>query len=308
MDIIRHARELKSGGRKVCVAIGTFDGVHLGHQQVIRQTISDARQHHAISLVITFDKHPAAIVAPDRVPPAIYSLSQKIRAIEQLGADAMLLIEFTREFSQTSGEVFVRRLVTDLGQVHSICVGNTFAFGHKRSGNVALLKTLGTELHFTVHGLAAVSLGNRIVSSTRIRETISAGNLDAASQMLGRPYSVAGTVIEGDHLGRQIGFPTANIETPDLLLPPRGVYAVNARLKNQYFAGAANIGVRPTVNQPKPALRFEVHLLDFNQQIYGEELEIVFAEKIRDERRFNSLDELKSQIRRDLDRARAILT
>ena len=193
MKIIHAASELQPKGRKVCLAIGFFDGVHLGHQQIIRQTISDARQHEALALAVTFDRHPSTVVAPNRVPPLIYSLPQKLRVIGSLGVDALLLIHFDRPFSEQTGEAFIRGLARDLGQIQSLCVGNAFTFGHKRGGNVALLKTLGAELHFTVHGMAAVSLDGKVVSSTRIRETIKAGDLDAASQMLGRAYSLAGT-------------------------------------------------------------------------------------------------------------------
>ena len=158
MKIIHAANELKAEGKKVCLAIGFFDGVHLGHQQIIRQTISDARQHDAIAVVLTFDRHPNSIVAPDRVPPLIYSLPQKLRAIESLGTDALLLIQFDKKFSEQTGEEFIRGLTRDFGKVHSICVGADFVFGHKRGGNVALLKKLGNEIGFQVHGLAAVSL------------------------------------------------------------------------------------------------------------------------------------------------------
>ena len=153
--------------------------MHLGHQQIIRQTLTDARQHEAIALVMTFDRHPNTVVAPSRVPPLIYSLPQKLRAIESLGADTLLLIHFDKAFSEQTGEAFVRGLARDLGHIQSLCVGANFVFGHKRSGNVELLRKLGAELKFTVHGMAAVSLDGRAVSSTRIREAIRAGDLDA---------------------------------------------------------------------------------------------------------------------------------
>lgn len=222
MKLIRTANELGNGSRKVCLAIGVFDGVHLGHQQIIRQTINDARQHEALALIVTFDKHPNTIVAPDHIPPLIYSLPQKVRAIESLGADALLEIPFNREFSQQTGDCFIRNLARDLGRIQSICVGADFVFGHKRSGNVPLLRQLGSEMHFQVHGLAAVALDGQTVSSTRIRDTIRAGDFDAASQMLGRAYSIAGKVVHGDQLGHKLGFPTANIDTPGMLLPPMG--------------------------------------------------------------------------------------
>jgi riboflavin kinase/FMN adenylyltransferase len=300
MKIVHGANELKPGSRKVCLAIGFFDGVHLGHQQIIRQTIADARQHDAVALVLTFDRHPNSIVAPARVPPLIYSLPQKLRAIESLGADHLLLVRFDNKFSEQSGETFVRGLVRDLGSIQSICVGANFVFGHKRSGDVVLLKKLGVEIGFTVHGLAAVSLDGQVVSSTRIREAIRGGNLDGTSQMLGRPYAIAGRVVEGDKLGRQLGFPTANLEAAGLVLPPNGVYSGFTKLKWQTYRLALNIGFRPTMASAKPELRVEAHLLDFSGRLYGEELEIEIGEKLRDERKFASAAELKAQIARDV--------
>jgi riboflavin kinase/FMN adenylyltransferase len=300
MKIIHAASELKAEDKKVCLAIGFFDGVHLGHQQIIRQTISDARQHDAIAVVLTFDRHPNSIVAPDKVPPLIYSLPQKWRAIESLGADALLLIQFDKKFSEQTGEEFIRSLARDFGKVHSICVGADFVFGHRRSGNVVLLKKLGAELHFQVHGLAAVSLDGEIVSSTRIRETIRAGNFDSASQMLGRTYAISGRVVEGDKLGHKFGFPTANLDATNLILPPNGVYSGCTKLKGQFYRVALNIGVRPTLASAKPDLRVEAHLLDFDSKLYGEELEIEIGEKLRDERKFASPAELCEQIARDI--------
>ena len=300
MKVIRAANELKPGNRKVCLAIGFFDGVHLGHQQIIRQTIADAHQHNAIALVLTFDRHPNSIVAPGRVPPLIYSLPQKLRAIESLGVDNLLLVHFDKKFSEQPGEAFVRGLARDLGSIQSICVGADFVFGHKRSGNVALMKKLGGETGFSVHGLAAVSLDGRVVSSTRIRETIRAGKLDAASQMLGRPYAIAGRVNEGDKLGRQLGFPTANLDVTGLILPPTGVYAGLTTVKKKSHRAALNIGFRPTMASAKPELRVEAHLLDFSGRLYGAELEIEIGEKLRDERKFASPAELRAQIACDI--------
>jgi len=330
MTLIHSASGLGNGDRKVCLAIGVFDGVHLGHQQIIRQTVADAQQHEAASVVVTFDRHPNAIVAPDRVPPLIYSRPQKLRAIEALGANALLEIPFNRTFSQQTGEQFIRNLARDLGRIQSICVGADFVFGHKRSGNVALLRSLGQELRFTVHGVAAVSLDGQPVSSTRIREAIRAGDFDAASQMLGRAYSLAGKVIRGDQLGHQLGFPTANLETIGLVLPPNGVYAAHATRRTgvapvsnlkpsgqegtQYehrrdasptHRAVLNLGVRPTVSQPTPTARVEVHLLDFSGELYGQELEVTFAGKLREELKFATLDELKAQIGSDISLARS---
>ena len=305
MKIIRAANELGNGQRKVCVAIGVFDGVHLGHQQIIRQTVADARGHDAIALVVTFDKHPNAIVAPDKTPPQIFSRSQKLRAIESLGADALLEIPFDKTFSEKSGEVFIRELARELGKIHSVCVGADCVFGHKRSGNVELLKKLGAELIFQVHGLAAVALDGQVVSSTRIREAIRAGNFDAASQMLGRPYAICGRIVEGDRLGRQLGFPTANLDVTNLILPPNGVYAASTKLKEQFYRVALNIGTRPTVAAAQSQLRVEAHLPDFSGDLYGAELELELGMKLRDERKFSSLAELREQIGRDVAAVRA---
>ena len=304
MKLIHAATGLANGSRKVCLAIGVFDGVHLGHQQIIRQTIADARQHDAVALVITFDRHPNYIVAPERVPPQIYSAPQQLRSIASLGVDALLEIHFDRAFSELSGEVFIRDLVRDLGKIHSICVGADFVFGHQRSGNVALLKKLGLELNFGVHGLAAVALDGQVVSSTRIREAIRAGDLDAAGQMLGRPYTICGKVVEGDKIGRQLGFPTANLDVTNLILPPNGVYAANTRFNERSYRVALNIGVRPTVAAGSE-LRVEAHLLDFSGELYGAELELEIGERLRGEQTFSSAAELRGQIARDIAQVRS---
>ncbi len=300
MRLIHKPSELAPGGRKVCLAIGFFDGVHLGHQQIIRTTITDASRLNAVSLVVTFDRHPNTVVAPKRVPPLIYSLPQKLRAIEALGAEVTLLIPFDSGFSQQTGEQFVRQLAQDLGAIRSICVGASFVFGHKRSGNVDLLKKLGAELGFAVHGMAAVALDGRPVSSTRVRERILAGDLDQASQMLCRPYSLSGKVIPGDGVGSRLGFPTANLDTSGLALPPGGVYAVLVQVREKTYHAVLNIGMRPTLNLPQPQLRVEAHLLDFHGELAGQELEILFVERLRDEQKFANLNELRDQIARDI--------
>jgi riboflavin kinase/FMN adenylyltransferase len=300
MNLFHAATEVKTSGKRICLAIGFFDGVHLGHQQILRQTIADAHQHDGLPLVLTFDHHPNVVVAPDKAPPLIYSLQQKLRAIQSLDVENILLIHFDRKFSAQTGEEFIHGLAHDVGKIHSICVGADFVFGHKRGGNVALLKKLGAELNFQVHGLSAVSLDGQAVSSTRIRETIRTGSLDAASQMLGRPYAISGKVIVGDKLGRRLGFPTANLDVAGLVLPPNGVYAGVTRLSGGYYRAALNIGIRPTIATGQPQLRVEAHLLDFAGDLYGQELEIEIGDKLRDEKKFASPEELKKQIALDV--------
>lgn len=303
VNVIEQAAQLQAGGRKVCLAIGVFDGVHLGHQQVIRRAMADAQQEDGLAVVVTFDRHPNTVVAPDRVPPAIQSLPQKLRTLSALGVDATWLIHFDPAFSQQTGEEFVRGMCRDFGRVFSVCVGSDFSFGRKRSGNVALLETLGGELGFAVHGLSAVALDGEVVSSTRIRETIRLGNLYGASQMLGRCYALAGKVVKGDQLGRQLGFPTANLEATGMVLPPDGVYAVRALAQGKWRRAVLNIGRRPTLASPEPALRVEAHLIGFEGDLYGEEIELTFVEKLREEMKFASLEALKTQIAADVKRA-----
>lgn len=303
MLLIQEARELAPGQSKVCVGIGVFDGVHLGHQQVIRQTIAEARRHEARAVVVTFDRHPNAVVAPSRVPLLIQSNAQKLRALESLGVDVTWLIRFDEEFSQQPGELFVRRLHAELGHLLSVSVGSEFTFGHKRSGTVSLLQQLGRDLQFDVHGLAAVALDGQIVSSTRIREAIRSGDFDAADQMLGRTYALDGPVVRGDQLGRKLGFPTANLDVSGRILPPNGVYAVHAKAAGRSHRAVVNVGVRPTVTG-KLAQRVEAHLLDFDGDLYGQELEITFAQRLRDEQKFASLEDLKNQIASDIAAAR----
>jgi riboflavin kinase/FMN adenylyltransferase len=216
-----------------------------------------------------------------------------------------LLIQFDKKFSEQTGEQFIRGLARDFGKIHSICVGANFVFGHKRGGNVELLKKLGAELNFHVHGLSAVSLDGHAVSSTRIREAIRVGNLDEASQMLGRPYAISGKVVAGDKLGRQLGFPTANLDATELVLPPHGVYAGITRWKGRRYHAALNIGVRPTVAAGRQ-LRVETHLLDFNEDLYGQELEIEIGDKLREEMKFASPEALREQIARDVAAVRKL--
>lgn len=308
MNLLRHAADLKPQGRPVCLAIGMFDGVHLGHQQVIRQAVADAEQHEGLAVVVTFDQHPASVLAPGRVPPLIHSLPQKLRVIEALRVDVVLLIHFDYAFSRMPGETFIRELARDMGRIQSLSVGSAFTFGHQRSGNLELLRRLGREFDFTVHGLAAVALDGQTVSSTRIREAIRAGRLEAAQQMLGREYSLAGRVVEGDRLGRKLGFPTANLDAAGLVLPPSGVYAIHVEVGGTRHRGVLNIGHRPTLANPAPQLRVEAHLLDFQGDLYGQEIEVTFVEKLREERKFPSLDALRLQIEQDVALARTKFT
>ncbi|MCU0771873.1 MAG: bifunctional riboflavin kinase/FAD synthetase [Verrucomicrobia bacterium] len=304
MLVARSAQALATPGRKVCLAIGFFDGVHLGHQQIIRQAEEDARQHDATSVVVTFDRHPASVVDPDRAPALIQTTEHRLRTLKTLGPDAVLLLPFDTPLREQSGEQFIRQLHQALGGLQSICIGADFHFGYQRSGNVSLLRELGRQLGFQVHGIAGVALEGRTISSTRIREAIRSGELETAGQMLGRSYSISSRVIRGDQLGHQLRFPTANLEVAGLALPPDGVYMAQAEVEGRRHHAVVNIGNRPTITPKASDTRLEAHLLDFDGNLYGRELEVIFVERLREERRFASRDELQQQIERDVAEAR----
>jgi riboflavin kinase/FMN adenylyltransferase len=302
MKILRSAKELGSTSGNVCLAIGFFDGVHLGHQQIIGRTLERARQHDAIAVVVTFDEHPATVVAPERVPALVYPLAQKMEVIARCGADALLLLRFDRPFSEQTGETFVRKLVADIPNLRSISVGENFHFGRQRSGNAELLKSLGVSLGFAVDAVPMFTLEGRSISSTKIREAIRAGDFAATNAMLGRPYSLVGAVLHGDGLGQQIGYPTANLDVKGLVLPPYGVYSATATLPSGQLPTVLNIGVRPTLRQPEPRLQVEAHIPGFDGNLYDSRLELVLHRKLRDERKFDSIDSLREQIARDIQR------
>jgi riboflavin kinase/FMN adenylyltransferase len=304
MKVIQATGELNAGGRPVCAAIGVFDGVHLGHQRVLQQTVSDAGGGKGISAVVTFDRHPNAIVAPGNVPPLIYPLARKLEVLASLGMDAAYVIRFDKAFSQIPGEQFVRDLVRDFGKVLSVCVGADFMFGHRRSGNVTLLRELGGQLGFAVHAVPDVDLDGQPVSSTRIRNAVRAGDFGVAGQMLGRSYGLCGPVIEGRQLGRKLGFPTANIAVTGIVVPPAGVYAARARVGATWHRAAVNIGHRPTLQPGDPEIHVEAHLLDFDGDIVGQDLELTFLKKLREEKKFPSTEALRAQIALDIAQTR----
>ncbi len=304
MKVIQASDELKAGGRPVCAAIGVFDGVHLGHQRVIQQTVSDAVRSQAMPVVVTFDRHPNAIVAPSDVPPLIYPLARKLEVLASLGMETACVIRFDKAFSQIPGEQFVRDLGRDFGKILSVCVGANFMFGYRRSGNVALLQELGGELAFAVHAVPDVDLAGQPVSSTRIREAVRGGDFALAGQMLGRPYSLCGPVIEGRQLGRKFGFPTANLGVEGVLVPPTGVYAAEARVGPDQRRAAVNIGRRPTIQPGDPQIHVEAYLLDFGRDIVGQNLELTFLKKLREEQKFPSTEALRAQIAQDIVQTR----
>ena len=304
MKQLSQANDLNNN-QKVCLAIGMFDGVHLGHQKVLQNAINAASQSNAISVAVTFDQHPANIISPKHAPSLIQTQAQRNRSIELLGVDAILIIKFNEAFSRKTGKSFIQELAQGFGSIHSISVGNDFMFGHNRDGNFQLLQKLSQELNFLTYGLQPVKLNGQIVSSTRIRSALINGKIDDAKQMLGRKFSIEGPVVKGDGKGRKIGFPTANIDTKNLILPPNGVYASYTKFNGKTHKSLLNIGVRPTIIKPNPSIQVEAHILKFNENIYDQVIDIELIEKLRNEMKFESIEELKKQISCDIENAKS---
>lgn len=303
--IRKRLEELSALGVPLHLALGVFDGVHIGHQEVIRRAVNAAARDGGLAGMLTFDPHPIRVIAPDKAPTSLLAtLDHKAAIVRDLGIGLFIPLHFDAAFAAMEASEFIKRLTT--APVRTIAVGEDWRFGHRRSGDVAFLESEGKLRHFTLDAVPPVMLDGERVSSTRIRQAIRDGNLEAAQRMLGRPYSVCGVVVEGKKLGRTIGFPTANIATGDAQLPPDGVWVVTTLLADgRNLGGVANLGMRPTVNGLARTL--EVHLFNFSEEIYGQEVEIQFVKHLRGEIKFPSLDALCIQIQRDAEDAQEIL-
>lgn len=300
MRIIHQPAQLAAQGRPVCAAIGVFDGVHRGHQAVIGQAVGEAARRGGLPVVITFDRHPRSVVDPERAPLLIQPLWCKLAALAALGAEAALVFHFDRAFSLQSAEAFVQSLLDGFGTLASLSVGANFFFGHDRAGNVGVLQELGRRRGFAVHVAAPVLFAGAPISSTRVRAALRAGRLAEVAAMLGRPYAVCGAVLRGQGLGRQLGFPTANLAVDGLEMPPPGVYTARVLLPDGPHPAVANWGRRPTVAGDTPTLHFEVHLPGWQGDLYGRELAVQLGRCLRPELRFPSVEALRAQIARDV--------
>ena len=304
MRILRSISELSELPGPLFLAIGVFDGVHLGHQAVISTSAKHAKEAGGTPVVVTFDPHPVKVLRPNNAPHLLTATQHKIELIRDLGVAHLLVLHFDRAFAATSPEDFVRQLVDNSKPLCEICVGHEWSFGKGRAGNLALLKELG-EIHgFHVIGVEAVKVNGEVVSSTAIRQAVEAGDLVKATQMLGREYTILGTVVRGEQLGRKLGFPTANLSAHSEQFPPNGVYVVEARLAGALYRGVANLGFRPTVAAGKPERLLELHLFDLEREIYGEEIEVRFVRYLRPEQKFADVEALKAQIAADVRQAR----
>ena len=292
--------------RGAIVALGNFDGFHLGHQAVVGRAIARARAEGRPALVATFDPHPVRFFKPDATPFRLTTLDQRARLFAGAGADAMVVFHFDAALAGLTADRFVaERLVAGLG-VGGVVTGDDFTFGKARSGNIAVLAQAGAAHGFSVDTVAAVAQGGEPVSSSRIRERLKAGDPRGAAALLTRPFAIEGAVQHGDKLGRTIGYPTANIALGTYLRPAYGIYAVRARLADgRVVPGAANLGIRPSFDPPKELL--EVHLFDFAGDLYGQTIEVALIEYLRPEAKFDDLDALVAQMDEDCARARAVL-
>ena len=307
MRIVRTFEQLPHVARDVCVAIGVFDGVHLGHQRVIAEARTDARAIGGTSVVLTFDPHPLRVLRPEKAPPLLTSTPHKLRLLERLNVDVCLLLAFDKPFSEQPPEQFIELLASHTHRLHEICVGARFRFGHNRAGDVRLIEKLAPAYGYLAKEVAPVKLGEETISSTTVRQHVLHGRLDRAAAMLGRPFSVFGAVEPGDARGRQLGFPTANLNPGNEVLPPNGVYAARALVGQEPFTGVVNIGIRPTFESHDRHSIVELHIFDLARDLYGHEVEVSFIQKLRDERKFDSADALKRQIGADIAQARSIL-
>ena len=306
MEILRSIPELERLPGPLFLAIGVFDGVHRGHQAVISTSADHARAANGTPIVVTFDPHPEKVLRPQAAPRLLSATQHKVALIRNLGVRHLLVITFDRGFAATEPEEFVQQLVNHSKPLREICVGHEWAFGRNRRGNLELLKTLGTQLNFEVVGVPPVKANGEVVSSTAIRQAIEKGDFARAAVMLGREYTILGTVTRGDGLGKKIGFPTANLSAHNEQFPPNGVYAAVARLSDGMYRGVINLGVRPTVSGGKSERVLEIHLFDFDRDIYGRDLEVRFLKFLRPEKKFENLDALVHQIRRDVEEARKL--
>ncbi len=306
MQILRSIPELAQIPGPVFLAIGVFDGVHLGHQAVISTAARHAAEAGGTAVVVTFDPHPAKILRPEKSPRLLTATPHKISLIRGLGVSHLLVLRFDRELASTLPENFVRQLVESARPLREICVGQEWSFGKNRAGNLALLKKLGAELGFNVVGVEPVTSQEKIISSTAIRQAVETGDFAAARRMLGRDYTILGTVEEGKHLGRSLGFPTANLSAHSEQFPPNGVYAAEGLLNGKTVRGVVNLGVRPTVDDGSLQRVLEFHLFDFDRDLYGENVELRFLQYLRSEQKFENLAALRKQIARDVEAARSI--
>jgi riboflavin kinase/FMN adenylyltransferase len=308
MEIIKGIENLKRSFRNPVVALGNFDGVHLGHQKIFGRVLEESSKIHGEGVVITFEPHPLKVLAPEKFLPLLTPFRKKMMLIEKSGIKIVLCVEFSLPFSEISPFEFIKSILVEKIKVKKVIIGYNYHFGKGQGGDAQTLKDAGKVFDFEVEIVEPLRVGQTIVSSSKIRDLIQSGEVEEASKLLGRGYPIIGKVVEGAKRGKTLGFPTANLEISDELYPKAGVYAVEILWHQQPFNGLANIGLNPTFSPQRgnkeERFSLEVHLLNFNQEIYGDEIEVRFKKRIRDEVRFDSPSHLINQIRKDIQWAK----
>jgi riboflavin kinase/FMN adenylyltransferase len=306
MRVARRIESLQRLPAPRVVTLGNFDGVHLGHQAILRRVVERARDGGGSAIAITFHPHPAAVLSPERRPLLLTSLRQRVEALADSGTDGLWLLRFTSQVAAVEAERFVvDYLLRGLG-AEFLVVGERVGFGHRRGGDAALLTRLSRELGFGLEIVGAVEIDGQQVSSSAIRRAVAAGDLETARRMLGRFHRVSGRIVHGLHRGKGLGFPTANLRLNDVQLPPDGVYAVRASVRGTEYPGVANLGFNPTFGNRTRTL--ETHLFDITADLYGARMDVAFVQRLRGERKFASVEALVDQIRADADAARRVLS
>ena len=295
-------------GTPHAVTIGNFDGLHLGHQAMLARLQDVARARGLPSCVLSFEPHPREFFAPEQAPARLSSLREKAECLQRVGIDRLHVFRFDRAFASLSAEAFIEQVLGRTLEARYVLVGDDFRYGAKRAGDFALLKQAGATLGFDAESLPTVEVAGERSSSTAVRLALAAGELEHAARLLGRPYGISGRVVHGDKLGRDIGFPTANIQLKHNRPPLLGIFAVElCGLNGEPLPGVASLGKRPTVKGADAVPVLEVHLFDFNADIYGRRVRVDFLHKLRDEEKYPDLDSLVAQIRRDVDNAKHFL-
>ncbi|MDC0335642.1 bifunctional riboflavin kinase/FAD synthetase [Pseudodesulfovibrio sp.] len=307
MIIVRNIEDIEDVIAGACVTIGNFDGVHMGHQKLIQRTCSRAKAQDLVSVVVTFDPHPLRVLRDDRNPPFITLTEQKLELISEHGPQVCLLLEFTMDMAKLAPEDFVKKYLLNGLNMKEMIIGYDYHLGKGRAGNFETLSELGEKHGFTVDRLDPVSIDDAVVSSTRIRDLVQAGKVWPVRPLLGRFYQIKGEVVHGmNRGGRLLGFPTANLKLVDELFPKPGVYAIWVEVDGEVHKGVANIGKNPTFGND--ALSVEAHILDFKGDLYGRDIRVHFVQRIRDEKKFSGIDELKERIGKDIELGRQILS
>jgi len=306
MEIIRGIDHLTRSLVNPVVTLGNFDGVHLGHQKIFERVKEDASKINGESVVITFEPHPLKVLSPKHCPPLLTPFRKKMMLVEKSGIEIVLCIEFSLDFSRITPFDFIKNILVEKVRVRKVVIGFNYHFGKRQMGNVRILKSAGKHFNYEVEVMDPLEIDHMAVSSSRIRELIKRGKVEDAAKLLGRDYPIIGRVVQGSKRGHTIGFPTANLEISEELYPKTGVYAVEVIWNQQIFNALANVGFNPTFisvqkdRSPERSFSVEVYILNFNEEIYGEEIQVNFKRRIRDEVRFDSPSQLIEQIEKDI--------